>query len=100
MRVEKRPGVPGGACRAASRYVSADACALDQTDGVDSVSPHTKNARRCTNPDCEYGNRWVVNKMRVTMNGRLLCTGKGCHSIYDPVEVIDPESPDYAIYVR
>jgi len=67
---------------------------------MEDASPRAKNARRCTNPECEFGGRWVVNKMKVTMNGRLLCTGKGCHTIYDPAEVIDPESSDYAIYVR
>ena len=24
------------------------------------ASPQTKGARRCTNPDCEYGGRWTV----------------------------------------
>ena len=32
-------------------------------------------------------------------NGKLLCRGRGCHSIYEPREVIDPENEDYRIYV-
>jgi hypothetical protein len=43
--------------------------------------------------------QWDVNKMKVTMNGRLLCTGNGGHTIYDPAEVIDPENADYGLYV-
>jgi hypothetical protein len=38
--------------------------------------------------------------MKVLRNGRFLCTGRGCHSIYDAGQVIDPENPDYALYVR
>jgi hypothetical protein len=38
------------------------------------VSPRTKGARRCTNPECEYGNRWIVRKMVRIKNGKLLCT--------------------------
>jgi len=64
------------------------------------ASPRTKGARRCSNPQCEYGGRWVVGKMRVLRNGRLLCTGKGCHTTYDAHEVIDPENEDRRLYVR
>ena len=63
------------------------------------VSPRTKGARRCTNPECEFGGRWVVNTMKVTTNGRLLRIGKGCHTICDPAEVIDPENEDYGLWV-
>ena len=52
-------------------------------------------ARRCTNPDCEYGGRWIVGKMVVLRNGRFLCRGRDCHSIYDAREVIDQENEDY-----
>ena len=37
----------------------------------------------------------VVNK-----NGRLMCLGKGCHSIHDAREVIDPENEDYRLYCK
>jgi len=62
---------------------------------VDDSSPRTKGARRCTNPDCEHGGRRVVGKMVRTKNGKLLCRGKGCHTIYAPSEVIDPENDDH-----
>jgi hypothetical protein len=60
----------------------------------------TKRARRCTNPECEYGGRWIVGRMVVLRNGRFLCRGRGCHSIYDAAEVIAPENEDYGLYVR
>jgi hypothetical protein len=40
-----------------------------------------------------------VGKMKVMRNGRLLCTGKGCHTIYDARDVIDPDNEEHAIYV-
>lgn len=52
------------------------------------VSPRTKGARRCTNSDCDFGGRWVVGKMVVNKNRRLMCLDKGCHSIYDASEII------------
>jgi hypothetical protein len=64
------------------------------------VSPKTKGARKCTNPDCEYGGKWIVGRMVVLRNGRFLCRGRGCHSIYDASQVINPENEDYALYVR
>lgn len=57
----------------------------------------TKGARRCTNPECEYGGRWVVGRMVVLRKGRFLCRGRGCHTTYDAREVIDPESDDYPL---
>jgi hypothetical protein len=63
------------------------------------VSPRTKAARRCTNQDCEYGGRWIVGKMRVLLNGKLSCLGKGCHTVHEPREVIDPESEDYRLWI-
>jgi len=66
---------------------------------MDEVSPQIKRARLCTNPDCEYGGRWIIGKMTRTKNGKLLCTGKGCHRIYEPGAVIDPESDDYRLWV-
>jgi hypothetical protein len=65
---------------------------------VDDVSPRTKGARRCTNPKCEYGGRWIIRKMVVLRNGRFLCQGRGCHTTYDAREVIDPESDDYRLW--
>lgn len=59
-----------------------------------------RGARRCTNPQCEYGGRWIVGKIVVLRNRRFLCRGRGCHSIYDAAEVIDPENEDYRLYVR
>lgn len=41
-----------------------------------------------------------MRKMKLAKNGKFLCPGKGCHSIYVPREVIDPESEDYRLYVR
>jgi hypothetical protein len=67
---------------------------------LDEASPRTKGARRCANPACEYGNRWVVGKMRLLRNGKFSCLGKGCHTIYEPREVIDPSSDDFGIYTR
>jgi hypothetical protein len=66
---------------------------------MDEVSPKTKGARRCTNPEGDYGSRWVVGKMVRSGNGKLLCTGKGCHTIYESTEVIDPESDDFKLWI-
>lgn len=63
------------------------------------VLPRTKGARRCTNPECEYAGRWLVRTMVVLRNGRFLCRGRACHTVYDPGQVIDPENEDYRLYV-
>lgn len=31
-------------------------------------------------------------------NGRWLCLGRECHSVYEASEVIDPENEDYGLY--
>lgn len=64
------------------------------------VSPRTKAHAACTNSDCEYGDRWVVGRMVVLKNGRFMCRGRGCHTIYDAKDVIDPDNEDYELYVR
>ena len=66
---------------------------------MDEVSQRTKGARRCTNPNCEYGGRWLVRTMTRLKNDRWMCLGRGCHSVYEARDVIDPESEDYRIYV-
>jgi hypothetical protein len=38
--------------------------------------------------------------MTRTKNGRLLCTGKGCHTVYEAREVIDPENGDWPLDVQ
>jgi len=48
-----------------------------------------------TDPDCECGGHWIVGRIVVPCKGRLLCRGRGCHSIYDAAEVIDPANEDY-----
>jgi hypothetical protein len=60
----------------------------------------TKGARRCTNRDCEFGGRWIVGGIRVLKNGKFSCIGKGCHTVYEAREVIDPANEDYRLYVR
>jgi hypothetical protein len=35
-----------------------------------------------------------------TKNGRWLCGGRGCHTMYDAREVIDLENEDYRLWVR
>ena len=37
--------------------------------------------------------------MTRTMNGKWLCRGRGCHTIYESREVIDPENEDYGLWV-
>jgi hypothetical protein len=37
--------------------------------------------------------------MVVLLNGRLLCQGRGCHTVYDASDVIDRESEDYRLWV-
>lgn len=65
------------------------------------VTARTKGARRRTNPECEYAGRWLVPTMVLTKNGKLLCRGRGCHTIYEPREVIDdPENEDYRLWVK
>ena len=64
------------------------------------VSLRTRGARRSTNPECQHGDRWIVSGMRLLKNGKFSCLGKGCHTVYEAREVIDPGSDDYGIYVR
>lgn len=66
---------------------------------MDATSPAAKGARRCTNSDCEFGGRWVVRKMRLLRNGKFSCLGKGCHTVYEARDVIDPANEDYRLYV-
>jgi hypothetical protein len=66
---------------------------------VNDVSPRTKGARRCRNPQCEYNGRWLVRTMMRLKNGRWLCLGRECHSVYDAREVIDLENEDYRLWV-
>jgi hypothetical protein len=66
---------------------------------VNVVSPRTKGARRCTNPGCEYGGKWVVKTMTRLKNGRWLCLGRECHTVSDASEVIHPDNDDYGIWV-
>jgi hypothetical protein len=70
------------------------------TRPVEDSSPGTKGARRCTNPECEYGGRWIVGKMRRLKNDKLSCLGRGCHTVYEAREVIDPGSDDYRLWVE
>jgi hypothetical protein len=63
------------------------------------ASPRAKGARRCTNPECEYGRRWIVGGMRVLRNGKFSCLGRGCHTVYEARDVIDPANEDYRLYV-
>jgi len=63
------------------------------------VSPRAKGARRCTNPECEYGGRWTARTMTRLKNGRWLCNGKGCHTVYDARDVIDPGNDEYRLWV-
>jgi hypothetical protein len=63
------------------------------------VPPRTKGARRYTSPECEYNGRWLVRTTTRTMNGKWLCGGRGCHTIYEAREVMDPESEDYRLWV-
>ena len=67
---------------------------------MNEASPRAKGARRCTNPACELGGRWIVGKMPLLLNGRLSCLGRGCHTVYEPREVLDAESDDYGLWVR
>jgi hypothetical protein len=38
--------------------------------------------------------------MVVLRNGRFLCRGRGCPTVYEAKDVIDPENEDYGLYVR
>jgi hypothetical protein len=66
---------------------------------MEDVSPRAKGARRCTNPECEYGGRWFVRTMTRLKNGRWLCLGRECHSVYEASEVIDRENEDDGLWV-
>lgn len=63
------------------------------------TSSTTKGARRCTNPDCEFGGRWIVGGMRLLPNGKFSCLGQGCHTVYEALEVIDPANEDCGLGV-
>ena len=38
--------------------------------------------------------------MRLLLNGKFSCLGKGCHTIYEARDVIDPGNADFGIYTR
>lgn len=59
-----------------------------------------KAARRCTNPECDYGGRWIVRRMTRLKNDKWLCLGKGCHTVYEARDLIDPANEDYRLYVN
>jgi hypothetical protein len=63
------------------------------------ISPRTKGARRRMNPECECDGRWMVRTMTRLRNGKWLCNGKGCHTVYEAREVIDPANDDCRLYV-
>ena len=63
------------------------------------ASAKTKGARHCTYPDCECGGRWIVGGMRLLWNGTFNCLGKGCQTVYEARDVIDPGNDDYGLYV-
>lgn len=48
----------------------------------------------------EHGGPWRVKTISLTKNEKFLCHGRGCHTIYEPREVIDPANDDYALYVQ
>jgi hypothetical protein len=54
------------------------------------ASPSSKGARRCTNPESEFGGRWIVGGMRVLRNGKFSKAR----------EVIDPGRGDFRILGR
>jgi hypothetical protein len=35
-----------------------------------------------------------------TKNGKWLCRGHGCHTMYDARDVIDPENEDWRLFVK
>jgi len=55
---------------------------------VSEVSSRAKGARRCTNPDCEFGGRWMAWGLTRLENGKFLCTRRECHTVYEAREVI------------
>lgn len=38
--------------------------------------------------------------MPLLRNGKFSCLGKGCHTVYEAQQVIDPKNEDYGLYVR
>jgi len=59
-----------------------------------------KGARRCTNPACESGGRWIVRGMTRLKNDKCLLHGEGLpHRLRGARDVIDPANDDYRLYV-
>ena len=38
--------------------------------------------------------------MRLLKNGKFSCLGKGCHTVYEARDVIDPANADYRLWVQ
>ncbi len=38
--------------------------------------------------------------MRQLKNGKLSCLGRGCHTVYEPRDVIGPGSDDYRLWAE
>ena len=51
-------------------------------------------------PGVREPGRRVIGKLWRLENGKLSCLGKGCHSVYEPREVIDPEGDGCRLWVR
>jgi hypothetical protein len=62
------------------------------------IGPRSPGARRCTNPACKYGGRWVCGRMVPNAERQLICVG--CYVVYEPRDVIDPDSEHFPPYLR
>ena len=86
----------------ARRHISppspSSLAALGQA-GIEDASPRTNGARRCTNPECEYGRGGSSDGWSCSRTAGSCADGRGCHTIYDAAEVINPENDDYWLLV-
>jgi hypothetical protein len=41
----------------------------------------------------------MARTMTRLKNGKLLCTGRECHTVYEPEQVIDPGNDDFSLRV-
>ncbi len=65
------------------------------------MSPRVPRARDAAlTLSASTGGRWIVGKMRLLRNGEFSYLGKGCHTIYEAREVIDPTSEPPAAAIR
>jgi len=69
------------------------------THPMGEVSPRTRAHDAARIPHASTAGDGSCERWWSYETAALLCRGRGCHTVYDARDVIDPENEDYALYV-